>query len=151
MVCERKDIWRKWGKCRSDNICHSGLYFFCCGANDRLGGCGRQRPLRYGSGVFLKFSFLRVNINTLLYNFNFIHSKNSLPWSRGLKQLAEPRQICVFFFLIFLLFFIINRCTHFKYVCFSFSFSFLFIAFHHKSLHRFPQFYFEKYLKIYWW
>ena len=34
----------------------------CCGANNRLGG---------GSGVFLKISFLRVNINTLLCNPNF--------------------------------------------------------------------------------
>ena len=34
----------------------------CCGANDRLEG---------GLGVFLEFSFLRVNINTPLCNPNF--------------------------------------------------------------------------------
>ena len=38
-------------------ICHLGLYFFCCGANNRLGGF---------RGIF-GISFLRVSINTLFY------------------------------------------------------------------------------------
>ena len=35
----------------SNDICHSDLYFFYCGANDRL-GCIAPRS---GSGVFLEF------------------------------------------------------------------------------------------------
>ena len=42
-------------------------------------------------GYFWNFSFLRININTLLCNFNLIHSENSLPCSYGRRQLAEPR------------------------------------------------------------
>ena len=75
------------GKYRSDDIFHSGLYFFCCEANDRLGGC---LPW-YGLGAFLEFSFLRVNINTLLGNPNLIYSENPLSLFRGRKQLDKPR------------------------------------------------------------
>ena len=39
---------------------------------------GRTIGWGYGSGVFLEFSFLRVNLNTLLCNPNLIHSENPL-------------------------------------------------------------------------
>ena len=37
------------------------------------------------SGVFLKFHYLRISINIILCNPNFIHSESLLPCFRGRK------------------------------------------------------------------
>ena len=44
----------------SNDICHSDLYFFCCGANDRLGCIAPAVRFR---GIF-GISFIRDSINT---------------------------------------------------------------------------------------
>ena len=71
------NVGAKW----SNKICHSNLYFYCCG--QIIGwGCGGQRP-RYSSRVFLEFHYLRVNINTLLCNPNLIYNESLLFCSYG--------------------------------------------------------------------
>ena len=47
----------KMGKYRSNNFCHLGLYFFCCGVNDRLGVTGSNAPYGMVQGYFWNFYF----------------------------------------------------------------------------------------------
>ena len=64
LIFERKDIWRKRGEMSersgvereySEVEWSEIVQGYCCGVNDRLGGCGGQHPPQYGSGVFLEF------------------------------------------------------------------------------------------------
>ena len=57
----------------------------------QVGGCGGQRPPQYTLELFFGISFLRVNINTILYNLNFDILNILFPCSRGRRQLVESR------------------------------------------------------------
>ena len=50
-MSERSGVEREYSEVEWSGIVQG----YCCGVNDRLGGCGGQHPPQYGSGVFLEF------------------------------------------------------------------------------------------------
>ena len=86
VVCDSywvKDM-RKNGQMleQSDDICYSSLNFYCWGWTIGV------LPLWYYLRVFLKFYYLRIIINTFLYNSNIRYNESLLSYSYRRRQLT---------------------------------------------------------------
>ena len=80
--------WKTYEEKKGCRTCYSSLYFYYWG----------QMIGWKSLGIFLKFYYTRISINTLLCNPNLRYSESLIPYSYRRRQIGRTMlNLCVFF------------------------------------------------------